>query len=376
MDKRSGNLIFSKEFRSSFKSFIGVDLHKTTVTLQAVDPVQDKISWLRTDTKCIDKIADGIDTLPKPCWMAVEAFGFIEWFLERFGICVERIDIADATALASLRGKRRKTDPNDALDIAMRLAEGNCPLGWIADRELMAFRKLGRHWRRLSRTISRANHGMKSILNAANIRGPHVTGAGAQKWFLTYGHLLMSGDDIAFADLLDIIQTIERQRERLRLRIIKVNRCERFSGIVNLLKSVPDIDEIWACIITAEVGDFSRFPNADTIEYWAGLTPDNKESAGRTQSGSITKTGSVTLRWALCQAAITMCKSDQAQENKRQRLLKRIGKAKANVAMGRNLLRIIYAMMRDNKAFERSEATNHLTNANRTRARKQRKKSS
>ena len=85
--------------------------------------------------------------------MAVEAVAFIEWFIDRFRAYVERIDIADATELAARRGKRRKTDRNDALDIALRLVRGDCPLGFIADEPLMQLRKLGRHWRQLSKTL-------------------------------------------------------------------------------------------------------------------------------------------------------------------------------------------------------------------------------
>lgn len=46
------------------------------------------------------------------------------------------MDIADVTELNRLRGKRRKNDHNDALDAAVRLAHGNCPLGWIADEHV------------------------------------------------------------------------------------------------------------------------------------------------------------------------------------------------------------------------------------------------
>ena len=141
-----------------------------------------------------------------------------------------------------------------------------------------------------------------------------------------------------------------------------------------MLKSIPGIDEIWACIITAEVGPFERFPNADTLEFWAGMTPDNKESAGRTLSGNITKAGSATLRWALCKAAVTLCKSDARQEAIRQRLIKRVGKAKANVAMARRLLRTIYAMMRDGTLYERGKPTNHLQNANKARKKRRKQK--
>jgi len=216
---------------------------------------------------------------------------------------------------------------------------------------------------------------MKSILNAANIRGPKFDGASAHRWLLAHGHLLKAVQRDAFIDLLDIVLLIERQRERLRRRIIFANRTERFAATLAVLKSVPGIDEIWGCIIAAEIGPFDRFPNADTLEFWAGLTPDNQESAGRTQSGKITKAGSATLRWAICKAAVTLCRSDARQEALRQRLIKRVGKPKANVTMGRRLLRILYAMMRDGSAYECTEPTNHQQRANeaRRRKRKQRK---
>ena len=337
------------------QTFVGVDLHKTMVTLTAVDPAGEFVARLTTSTKAGDKIHNWLNELPRPIHMAVESVGFIEWFIDRFSPCVSKIDIADATELAMLRGKRRKTDKNDSIDCAKRLARGECPLGYIAPREIMRLRKMGRHWRRLSHTISRAKNGMRGILNAGNFDGPkEITAASGQTWLLRHGHELMDVQAQAFGDLLDIVGIIERQQEQLRRQIIRVCDDERLRPAISLLKSIPGIAEIFSCVIFAEIGDFERFPNADALEFWAGLTPDNKESAGRTQSGSITKAGSATLRWALCCAAMNMCKNDRRQKTRKTRLQKRIGvKAKVNVAMGRKLLRIIFAMMRDGTEFEK-----------------------
>jgi transposase len=119
------------------------------------------------------------------------------------------------------------------------------------------------------------------------------------------------------------------------------------------------------------VGDFARFPNADALEFWSGLTPDNQSSAGRTTAGHITKAGNPCLRWALCKAAVTLCRSDAKQEAIRQRLICRVGKARANVAMGRRLLRVLFAMARDGTLYQRGPSTGHERNANRARSRMQ-----
>ena len=354
-----------------FASFVGVDLHKHTVTLVGVDPRQAVIDHLTISTKCVDKIEEFLRSLPRPVWMAVEADGFVEWFIDRYGPVVDLMSIANATELANRRGKRRKNDYNDAKDVGERLARGECPLGWIAEPETARLRKLGRHWHQLSRTLTRVKHCMRSILNAANLPGPsRLDGDLTQRWLLGSGHLLKEESRKAFENFLDVILLLERQRQALRLRITFANRTEKFKALTDLLKTVPGIDEIWACVIASEIGDFDRFPNADTLEFWAGLTPDNELSAGKARSGNITKAGSRTLRWALGKAAMVLCRSDRAQEKVRRRLIRTTGKkAKANVAMARRLLHILFAMHRDQKPYTVLEPAKHEAKANRARTR-------
>lgn len=355
-----------------FKSFVGVDLHKCQVTLRAVDGNGQSLGGVTFSTKCVQKIHDWLLTLPRPSWMAVEACGFVEWFIDEYRYDVNRLDIADATELTRRRGKRRKNDPNDAEDIAVRLARGDCPLGWIPDEDILRLRKLGRHWCQLSRTLARIKTSLRFILLSANLPGPQLNGPAAQKWLLAHGHRLKDVSYQAAENFVDLIQLIERQREMLRREIIQANRSERFQAVMTIVKSVTGIDEIWACIIIAEIGDFGRFPNADTLEFWAGLTADNKTSAGKTRSGHITKAGSAALRWALCCAARCLAKHDGRQKRIRQRILKQCGGVKpiANTAMGRRLLGTLYAMVRDGTCYQNTEPINHLAKANQVRRQK------
>jgi transposase len=364
-----------------FQSFVGVDLHKCTVSLSAADPSGKVIApggRLTISTKCRVAIADWLAKLPGPMHLAVEACPFVEWFIDTYRPLVlelgGRFDIADATALAGMRGKRRKTDRKDADDIAVRLARGGCPLGWIADDAVANLRKLGRQWHRLSRLLGRTKHTMRSILLAANLPGPAVlTGAAAQRWLLARGHLLKGADEHSFGELLDIVALIERQRAPLKRRIELACADERFVPAIRRLQTVRGIGSIWSCLILAEVGDFARFPNADALQFWAGLTPDLKESAGRTVSGPITKAGSRTLRWAIGKAAVTLCRSDADMEAKRQRLIQRTGsKAKANVAMALHLLGVLHAMFRHDADYRPGPAIDRTQHANAARAKRKR----
>jgi hypothetical protein len=68
-----------------------------------------------------------------------------------------------------------------------------------------------------------------------------------------------------------------------------------------------------------------------------------------------------------------LCLSDAKPEAIRQRLIKRIGKPRANVAMGRRLLRILFAMIRDGKDFQRGTSRNRTAAANLAKARRKTK---
>jgi transposase len=54
---------------------------------------------------------------------------------------------------------------------------------------------------------------------------------------------------------------------------------EPFRITVELLRTIPGVDELSACVILAEIGrDMSRFPTAGQLISWAGLCPRNDES--------------------------------------------------------------------------------------------------
>ena len=81
----------------AYQSFVGVDLHKNTVTLADVRPDGSLIDRVKIPTKCRDRIAAWLLQQPRPSHMAVEAVGFVEWFIDDYCPCVDRIDIGRRT---------------------------------------------------------------------------------------------------------------------------------------------------------------------------------------------------------------------------------------------------------------------------------------
>jgi transposase len=115
---------------------------------------------------------------------------------------------------------------------------------------------------------------------------------------------------------------------------------------VRLLDTIPGVGEQVAETIIAEIGvDMSRFPSAGHLASWAGMCPGNNESAGKRRSGK-TRKGSPYLRAMLVQAAWAASHTKGTYLSAQfHRLVRRMGKKKALVAVGHSILVIVYHVL-------------------------------
>jgi len=102
------------------------------------------------------------------------------------------------------------------------------------------------------------------------------------------------------AQSLEIYDFYQKQIEALEKRINSY--LDLYERQVAILDSIPGIDFITASVIIAEIGiDMSQFPTAGHLASWAGLCPENNESAGKKRSTTI-RHGNAYLKKCLCQA--------------------------------------------------------------------------
>jgi len=129
--------------------------------------------------------------------------------------------------------------------------------------------------------------------------------------------------------------------------------AEKFRTQIELLKTVPGIQDYSAISIISEIGvDMSVFPTAKHLCSWAGLVPQNNESAGKKKTTRITRAGAY-IKPLLVQCALNVCKSDKHPEIKNRYLMlkKRRGHKKAIIAICRMLLTVMYAMLKKSEAY-------------------------
>lgn len=113
------------------------------------------------------------------------------------------------------------------------------------------------------------------------------------------------------------------------------------------LEEVPGIGRRGAQIILAEIGlDMSRFPTSGHLVSWAKLCPTTFQS-GATRKNGKTGKGDPYLRGVLGEIATAAAKTETFLGERYRRLVKRMGKVKAMVAVARSVLVIIWHLLND-----------------------------
>ncbi len=132
--------------------------------------------------------------------------------------------------------------------------------------------------------------------------------------------------------------------------------AEPYLHQIELLCTVPGITEPMTAIrIIAEIGvDMTQFESAKHLCSWAGLTPQNNESAGKKKTTRIGKAGQYIKPLLIqCALAASNPRSKKSPEilSKYQQLKKRRGTKKARVAIARRLLTAIYQILLKDEAY-------------------------
>jgi len=127
-----------------------------------------------------------------------------------------------------------------------------------------------------------------------------------------------------------------------------------YQSEIDLLMTVPGIGSQFTAIrILAEIGvDMSVFETAKQLCSWAGLSPQNNESANKKKTTRIARAGAF-LKPLLVQCTLAAVRSKKYTwlKDKYQALKKRRGHKKAVIAIARKLLSAIWNILAKNEPY-------------------------
>jgi transposase len=138
--------------------------------------------------------------------------------------------------------------------------------------------------------------------------------------------------------------------------------------VVDRLDEVAGIGRHAAQVILAEVGlDMGQFPTPAHLVSWARLSPRTIQSGTKHRAGATGK-GNPYLKSVLGEAATGAAKTDTFLGERYRRLVRRIGKRKALVAVARSILVIVWHLLADPTArFHDLGADYHASRIDRDR---------
>jgi len=365
-----------------YKICCGVDVHKKVLVACLNANGKRELQSFGTTTKEIHQLCDWLKE--SDCEMvAMESTGPY-WkplynLLESKGIPAIVVNAAHMKALPG-----RKTDVKDAEWISDLLRHGLLRASYIPNREQREMRELVRYRKSIVEERARELNRLQKILEGANIKlGSYVAninGTSARKLLdeLVLGvvHNEKSVKDAVHVKLhgkipeiveamrgvlthlqIDMLRMVLSHIDDMARRILELDQIiaehsKKKERAMQLINEIPGIGSRGAEVIVAEIGaDMSAFPTQAHLCSWAGLSPGNNISAGKSYSGRTTK-GNNTLKVTLVQAAwaaIRVKASFFAAQY--ARISVRRGKKRAIVAVAHSILIAIYHVIKNNESF-------------------------
>jgi len=310
-----------------------------------------------------------------------------KYWIPVFNILEETCNVvlAHPKYVKSIRGK--KTDKRDAMWIADVFKHDLIDPSFIPPFEIRQLRDLTRYYSKLTGFTTGERNRAHNCLIVSNIQLDQVlsdvfgkSGSAIMEQLIKHPN----GDfDVApfvhprvKATIPEIKAAIEgsicfQQAEKLRL-IRKhldslqdckdyldalIEKCSlQFQSQIDLVTTVPGIQRYSAISIISEIGvDMSVFPTAKNLCSWAGLAPQNDQSAGKKKTTRISRAGSY-IKPLLVRCSLGAIASNDYPEFRTRyyTIKKRRGHKKAIIAVCRMMLTAIYAMLKKAEPYDSS----------------------
>ena len=364
----------------------GLDVHKMCITA-AVRLCEAGGGPARTAVREFSALPDGLRAMTD--WLrghgvtaaAMEGTG-VYWkapfeALEEAGI---HADLLHAQHVRQIRGK--KTDTNDSLWLARICQFGLALPSYVPPRLFRQLRQLTRYRRRVVAERSRARNRVHKTLDHDGLR----LGGILSDIFGVNGRRVLDGlvaersprcilaglTGHVQAKLAPLAQALAATLDplalfRLQMQVEAVDRADAalaaldtrirtaladYQRPLRLLQTIPGIDLGSACTILVEIGpDLGAFREARHLGSWAGVAPGNNTSAGKRRSGRA-RAGNPTLRATLAECAHAAARTTGSQFHGYHRALAaRLGYKRAIFATAHKLLRVIHAVLRDDRPY-------------------------
>ncbi len=336
-----------KQIRNKSKKtmYVGIDLHKKFLQV-AIMNNEGKVLQNNKVENTHQSIKKHFTDIPLHANIVMESSSV--WYdTYRFltdELKYKNVTLSNPYLTKAIASSKKKTDKIDARILADLLRGGYIAKCYVPDKKIVQQRQLVRYRKKLIQWRTAIKNSIHGILLQGGIKIPGVT------FTEIYCRRLRALGDYRVDGFL-------RQINHLNLQIAEINSKVYAAVKTNpdaiLINSIPGIGNYSALVIASEIADIERFNDSHKLCAYAGVVPSVRNSADTIHHGSITKRGSMTLRWVLTECihthAIHAKNSDITKFY--NRIKKKRGTSKAAVAAASKILRVIYWMLKERREF-------------------------
>ena len=296
--------------RNSTTKFIGLDVHKSTISVAIADEGQEGevrfYGKIDNTPQAIGKVIKKLTTAEVELRFIYEA-GSCGFALYRYLSGNGLKCIVTAPSMIPRRSSDRiKNDRRDAITLARLYRAGELTPIYVPSPEDETVRDLTRG----RRDAREADRKAKQRLNSFLLRNNFIF-SGKKKWTKTHYNWLAQlkmkypAQKIALQEYIDTVEECTQRIARLTEQISQVAEEWRMAPVVKALQSLKGVSMLTAVTTIAEIGDLTRFQKPKELMAYLGLVPSEHSSGESNKRGGITKTGNTHARKALVESAWT-----------------------------------------------------------------------
>jgi transposase len=279
---------------------IGVDFHPEFQQIASVDTdtgeFQEKRLMHREDA---EKFYRALAVAGQKVRVGMEASGHARWFERLLAEMQFELWIGDATEIQLKRGRKQKTDRQDAEHILKLMLKDDFPQIWVPSWENRDLRQLLWHRHRMVQARTRIMNQLQAVAVNEGLRcKKRLWRAGGRQQLEAFA--LAPWASRRRQDLLELLDRLNPTIAELSQAIEQeVRRCAE----ARRLMTHPGVGALTALAFVLIIGNAERFRCGKQIASYLGLVPLEKSSGNRRRLGHITKQGSSMLRFLLVEAA-------------------------------------------------------------------------
>ena len=326
------------------KRYIGIDLHRNCFT--ACTRLENGREYLKQWQ--LEELEKFTAKLRSSDQIAVEVTGNTRLFHDAVAPHVDRVVVVNPNQFKVITHSVKKTDPNDARNLALYLAKDLLPEVRMKDKTQAQIASLTQ----TRDTMVKLRTALKNkINNLCSARGVNLNreSMGTEKGLRSV--LQMDFDVLVKLELKIIVEQIRSLNKSIaELEETIAKESQNLKGHSNLT-SIKGVGGLSGGILLSIIGNINDFADEGKLAAYFGIVPRVSNSNETEHRGRITKQGTKLGRTTLIQCALIAQRYSPYLKKYYEKIKGRRGTGKAIVALARKFLGIIYRTLKNNWVF-------------------------